>query len=66
MKLERYTQNEIRLVSQNSLEAELLRSWNEMKPKIVGMTQTKGYHPKYGPSDDKFTLMIQFEREKKE
>ena len=66
MKLERYTQNEIRLVSQNSMEAELLRSWSEMKPKITGTDQTKGYHPKYGPSDDKFTLMIQFEREEKE
>lgn len=66
MKLERYKENEIRLVSQNSSEAELLRSWNEMKPKIVATAQTESCHPKYGLSHEKFTLMIQFEKEKRE
>ena len=54
-------ESELEIESQNELEVDLLLSWMEKQPKITGHSGELGIHPRYGPSQKKIKLIIEFE-----
>ena len=56
-----HNENELVIEPENELETDLLLSWMNKQPKIIGSDREISIHPRYGVSKKTARLLIRFE-----